>query len=68
MTSASPVWLALRDDFLKLDWVEIYKYPTVTIKQMRELLIENGCPDPLYPKPLDCSSPLYKEPAQPAGR
>ena len=32
------IWLALRDDFRTLDWAEVYKYPTVMLEQMRELV------------------------------
>ena len=32
------IWLALRDDFRTLDWAEVYKYPTVILEQMRELV------------------------------
>jgi hypothetical protein len=38
----------------------VYPSPTVVQKQMRELLIAAGRKDPLYPKPLDAASPIYR--------
>lgn len=38
--SAHPIWLALLKDFRTLDWAEEYKYPTVILSQMKELLAE----------------------------
>ncbi len=37
-TPSTPCSLALRDDFRQLDWAEVYKYPTVMLQQMRELV------------------------------
>ncbi len=36
-TKKAPL-LALRDDFRQMDWAEVYKYPTVILQQMRELV------------------------------
>jgi len=35
-----PVWLALLNQFRTFDWAEEYKYPTVILSQMKELLAE----------------------------
>jgi hypothetical protein len=32
--------LALLDDFRTFDWAEEYKYPTITLAQMNQLLAE----------------------------
>jgi uncharacterized CHY-type Zn-finger protein len=36
-----PTWLALLNDFRTLDWAEEYKYPTVILSQMKQLLAEH---------------------------
>ncbi|OHA07268.1 MAG: hypothetical protein A2934_03175 [Candidatus Sungbacteria bacterium RIFCSPLOWO2_01_FULL_47_10] len=40
----TPVWcflmLAWREELRKVDWAEEYKYPTVTLAQMNQLLAE----------------------------
>jgi len=36
----NPIWLALLKDFRTLDWAEEYKYPTVILSQMKQLLAE----------------------------
>jgi hypothetical protein len=38
--AACPTWLALLKDFRTLDWAEEYKYPTVILSQMKQLLAE----------------------------
>lgn len=38
---ANPNWLALLRDFRTLDWAEEYKYPTVILSQMKQLLAEH---------------------------
>lgn len=38
--SANPMWLALLNQFRTFDWAEEYKYPTVILSQMKELLAE----------------------------
>ncbi len=42
-------WLALLDDFRKFDWAEEYKYPTVILAQMNQLLAECRDDQPALP-------------------
>ena len=56
--------LAVKDEFEKTVWSSVYTAPSLVQKQMRELLIASGYKDPLYPKPLDASSPIYGQPVR----
>jgi hypothetical protein len=40
LVDACQVLLALLKDFRTMDWAEEYKYPTVILSQMKELLAE----------------------------